>query len=115
MSNESKLVEDSFHRFLYIYFCNIKFLYLHKLSSASTTVPLAIALCLKVAGIRRTKPTAFHRTYYSIHQEDQLQLSLGCNGSGATDMKISLRTTYTFFPAEMFLKAIITRMYEIAD
>jgi hypothetical protein len=27
MSNESKLVESYFHRFVYIFFCNLKFLY----------------------------------------------------------------------------------------
>jgi hypothetical protein len=47
--------------------------------------------------------------------EDTLPLPLGCDESGTANMKISVRTTYTFFLAEMSLKAIVARIYEIPD
>jgi hypothetical protein len=47
--------------------------------------------------------------------EDSLPLPLGCDESGTVNMKVSIRTTCTFFLAEMSLKAILALIYEIPD
>jgi hypothetical protein len=47
--------------------------------------------------------------------EERLPLPLGCDESGTTHLTSSVRTTYTFFLAEMSLKAILARILSITD